>query len=164
MSQYVADIAMPGLQHVAFVRSPHAHARVGGSSTGRREVPGVVAVVTGQDLKATSAIPVATASAEGGAAGEIKLGRQQYPLSLDRVPTWESRGRVIALARGRDGRGRPRRGGGEPLPAVAVRSPRWRTGAPALDDAPKNIEHTNTIKAGDPEAAFARRTGWSSSG
>ena len=27
-SQYVGDIAMPGLQHVAFVRSPHAHARV----------------------------------------------------------------------------------------------------------------------------------------
>ena len=25
-SQYVADIAMPGLMHVAFVRSPHAHA------------------------------------------------------------------------------------------------------------------------------------------
>ena len=27
-SQYVADIAMPGLLQVAFVRSPHAHARI----------------------------------------------------------------------------------------------------------------------------------------
>jgi aerobic carbon-monoxide dehydrogenase large subunit len=27
-SQYVADIAMPGLGHVAFVRSPHARARI----------------------------------------------------------------------------------------------------------------------------------------
>ena len=33
ISQYVADIALPGLLHVAFVRSPHAHARVRGIKT-----------------------------------------------------------------------------------------------------------------------------------
>ena len=27
---YVADIRLPGLHHVAFVRSPHAHARIRG--------------------------------------------------------------------------------------------------------------------------------------
>ncbi|MBI2159450.1 MAG: hypothetical protein HYU25_03495, partial [Candidatus Rokubacteria bacterium] len=26
-SAYVTDIALPGMHHVAFVRSPHAHAR-----------------------------------------------------------------------------------------------------------------------------------------
>ena len=40
VSQYVADIAMPGMQHVAFVRSPHAHARVRGiKSAARVESP-----------------------------------------------------------------------------------------------------------------------------
>ena len=51
------------------------------------------------------------------------------------------------------------------------RCPRWRIsfaamadGAPQLfDDAPKNIEHENTIKAGDPDAAFKAPTGSSSS-
>src|SRR5215467_2423443 len=50
-SQYVSDVALPGLLHAAFVRSPHAHARVGaidGAAALRR--PGVVAVVTGRDL------------------------------------------------------------------------------------------------------------------
>jgi carbon-monoxide dehydrogenase large subunit len=48
-SQYVGDIAMPGMQHVAFVRSPHAHARVRGiKSAAAAKLPGVVAVVTGR--------------------------------------------------------------------------------------------------------------------
>ena len=64
-SQYVGDVAMPGMQHVAFVRSPHAHARIRGIKAGAAlKVPGVVAVVTGQDLKPhVSPIPVAQASA-----------------------------------------------------------------------------------------------------
>ena len=86
-SQYVGDVAMPGMQHVAFVRSPHAHARVRGIKAGAAlKVPGVVAVVTGQDLRPhVSPIPVAQASAEGGEVSEVKVGRQHYPLSVDRV-------------------------------------------------------------------------------
>ena len=161
VSQYVADIAMPGMQHVAFVRSPHAHARVRGiKHAAAAKLPGVVAVVTGQDLKAHFApIPVATASAEGGAAGEIKLGRQHYPLSLDRVRyVGEPVAAVIGLS--------PEAATDaaalvevdwEPLPAVADPFAAMADGAPQLfDDAPKNIEHTNTIKAGDPDAAFAK--------
>ena len=70
VSQYVADIAMPGMQHVAFVRSPHAHARVRGiKSAAAAKLPGVVAVVTGRDLKAHFApIPVATAASNGASA------------------------------------------------------------------------------------------------
>src|SRR5262245_37883622 len=86
-SQYVADIAMPGLAHVAFVRSPHAHARIrtiDGSAALQR--PGVLAVVTGRDLMPHCApLPIATSSAEGGEAGEAAVGRQHYPLSVDRV-------------------------------------------------------------------------------
>src|SRR5882672_11466533 len=85
VSQYIANITMPGMQHVAFVRSPHAHARVRKiKSAAAAKLPGMVAVVNGQDLKTHFApIPIATASAEDGAANEITLERQHYPLSLD---------------------------------------------------------------------------------
>jgi aerobic carbon-monoxide dehydrogenase large subunit len=49
--RFIADIELPGMLHVAFVRSPLAHARVRGISIDRaRSVPGVVAVVTGADI------------------------------------------------------------------------------------------------------------------
>ena len=51
-SAYVGDVSVPGLQYVAFVRSPHAHARVGridGSRAAAR--PGVTRVVTGEDIR-----------------------------------------------------------------------------------------------------------------
>ena len=49
--RYVDDLVLPGMLHAAFVRSPHAHARIRGidvSAALRRE--GVVAVYTAQDL------------------------------------------------------------------------------------------------------------------
>ena len=88
-SQYVADIALPGLLHVAFVRSPHAHAKIRGIDTtaaAARALPGVVAVVTGRDLMPHVApLPIAGVSAEGGGEAKSEVGRQHYPLSVDRV-------------------------------------------------------------------------------
>ena len=34
--RFVGDLTRPGLLHAAFVRSPHAHARIGGIDAGRR--------------------------------------------------------------------------------------------------------------------------------
>jgi aerobic carbon-monoxide dehydrogenase large subunit len=49
--QYVSDIALPRMVHVAFVRSPHAHARIKKIATAEaKKAPGVVAVVTGAEL------------------------------------------------------------------------------------------------------------------
>jgi carbon-monoxide dehydrogenase large subunit len=49
--RYVDDISAPGMLHVAFARSPYAHARIAGiEATAAREIPGVVAVVSGRDL------------------------------------------------------------------------------------------------------------------
>ncbi len=49
--QYVSDITLPRMVHVAFVRSPHAHARISDIDVrAARAAPGVVAVVTGADL------------------------------------------------------------------------------------------------------------------
>lgn len=51
--RYLDDIQVPGCLHACFVRSPHAHARIDGIDAERaRSLPGVVAVVTGQDLDA----------------------------------------------------------------------------------------------------------------
>jgi aerobic carbon-monoxide dehydrogenase large subunit len=50
---YVSDIVLPRMAHVVFLRSPHAHAKIGAidADTARR-VPGVIAVVTGKELSA----------------------------------------------------------------------------------------------------------------
>ena len=58
--RYVGDITLPGMLHAAFVRSPHAHARVAAIDADRaRALPGVRAVLTARDL--------------GDAAGELPI-------------------------------------------------------------------------------------------
>jgi len=48
---YTDDLKLPAMLHAAFVRSPHAHARIRRVSTSEaRNAPGVVAVFTGADL------------------------------------------------------------------------------------------------------------------
>ncbi len=55
---YTADLAPPGTLHVAFVRSPHAHAEIRGiGHSEARQMPGVVAVLTASDLAGTQPIP-----------------------------------------------------------------------------------------------------------
>ncbi|WP_026381425.1 xanthine dehydrogenase family protein molybdopterin-binding subunit [Afifella pfennigii] len=51
--RYVDDMSVPGMKHAAFVRSPHAHARVGAiNAEAARAMPGVVAVLTGAEMAA----------------------------------------------------------------------------------------------------------------
>jgi carbon-monoxide dehydrogenase large subunit len=50
--RYLDDIAVPGVRHVHFVRSPHGHARIIRlDASAARRAAGVVAVVTGADVK-----------------------------------------------------------------------------------------------------------------
>jgi carbon-monoxide dehydrogenase large subunit len=49
--QYVTDVALPRMVHVAFVRSPHAHARIAKIETAAaKKSLGVIAVITGAEL------------------------------------------------------------------------------------------------------------------
>ena len=49
--QYVSDVTLPRMAHVAFVRSPHAHARIKSiAAAAAKKSPGVIAVVTGAEL------------------------------------------------------------------------------------------------------------------
>jgi carbon-monoxide dehydrogenase large subunit len=53
---YIGDLTMPGLLHAAFVRSPHAHARIRRIDVDlARRQPGIVAVLTGRDLARVTA-------------------------------------------------------------------------------------------------------------
>src|SRR5918996_6330523 len=49
--QYFDDLTLPGMLHLEFLRSPYAHARITSIDASRaQELPGVVAVVTGELL------------------------------------------------------------------------------------------------------------------
>ena len=52
--QFIDDIAFTGLTHIAFVRSPYAHARILGiDATAALARPGVLLVLTGRDVLGT---------------------------------------------------------------------------------------------------------------
>src|SRR5882724_7571323 len=49
--RYVDDVKMVGMSYAHFIRSPHAHAKVKGiDSTEAMKMPGVIAVLTGQQI------------------------------------------------------------------------------------------------------------------
>ncbi len=50
---YVSDMVLPRMAHVVFLRSPHAHAKIMAiDADAARRVPGVIAIVTGEELAA----------------------------------------------------------------------------------------------------------------
>src|SRR5216684_4535570 len=56
--QYVDDLKLPGMTYAAFVRSPHAHARIRKIDTAAAlRHPGVVAVFTGKDMTGVNSLP-----------------------------------------------------------------------------------------------------------
>ncbi len=57
--RYLDDLRLPGMLHAAFVRSPHAHARLSRiDATLARALPGVIAVWTDADLPRFPSMPV----------------------------------------------------------------------------------------------------------
>src|SRR5882672_10029537 len=152
-SVYVTDVVLPGMLWVAFVRSPHAHAKFSKiDASAALKIPGVKQVVTGDDIrKLAKALPPASASAEGGASTGAP-GRQHWALSTDVVRhVGEAVAAVIAETdyTAHDGV-EAVQVDWEPLPAVTDVFESMKPGAPQLHaDGPKNIEHENQIKSGD---------------
>ncbi len=150
---YVANLKLPGMRHVAFVRSPHAHAnihRIDGSAALRRA--GVLAVVTGRDL-APHYEPMPMASS-----GTEEQPHTHFALSVDRVRyVGEAVAAVIAES--------PEVAEDaladvvidwEPLPAVIDLEEAIHDNAPRLfEDLPNNVGHISRNRSGDVEAAFA---------
>jgi len=159
-STYVTDVVFPGMLWVAFVRSPHAHARIGKiDATAALRVPGVKQVVTGEEIRTLAkALPPASVSAEGGASTGAP-GRQHWALSTDVV---RHAGEAVAVViadsdyAAHDG-AEAVEVDWQPLPAVTDIWKAMEPGAPQLHaDAPGNIEHKNQITGGDVDAAFGR--------
>src|SRR2546421_6327976 len=160
-SAYVGDVTVPGLHYVAFVRSPHAHARVRkiDAKTALKR-PGVVRVVTGEDPRAhVQQIPLGGPSAEGGGGAKTEAGRKHFPLSIGRVRhVGEPVAAVIATSEAAAVDGAQEVVvDWDPLPAVGDLASAMARSAPKLhEDAPGNVEHTTEIKQGDPDAAFKK--------
>ncbi|EKF41425.1 carbon-monoxide dehydrogenase large subunit, coxL-like protein [Nitratireductor indicus C115] len=94
--RYVDDIAFRNLAHVAFVRSPHAHARILSIDTqAARAVPGVIDVITGQDIRSMCQPWV-------GVLGHFPglKSAEQYPLAVD-VARWHGEPVAVVLAESR---------------------------------------------------------------
>src|SRR5882672_5305213 len=82
--QYVDDVAVANEVFVAFVRSPHAHARIDSIDAGSaKKMPGVVAVLTGADLKADGVGPLPDGEGLKRADGKSMCGAPHDALAID---------------------------------------------------------------------------------
>ncbi len=72
---YVDDITLPGMLHAAVLRSPYGHARINSIDTAAaRALPGVVAVITGEEIAAEQN-PLPCAWAAGGVQNNVNTPR-----------------------------------------------------------------------------------------
>jgi carbon-monoxide dehydrogenase large subunit len=156
---YVGDMTLPGLRHVAFVRSPYAHAKIRSiDADAARALPGVFDIVTGTDLaELIGPLPMSTAG-EGGTGGSgNNQAHSHHALTIDRVRyVGEAVAAVIADS--------PSLAADaaaevvvdwEPLPAVADLEQAAGEGAPLVfDDMSNNVQHVWRLKTDGADAAF----------
>src|SRR5512146_1436314 len=84
---YVDDVHLPGMLHLAFVRSPHPHAKISKIDTSpAMKVAGVVAVFTANDLKGMLS-PSDAAAGEGEVPDRDAEGGipERFPMATDVV-------------------------------------------------------------------------------
>src|SRR5215510_10102769 len=139
-AQYTDDFVLPGMAHLAVVRSPYAHARIKKIDVTRgRSLPGVLGVFTGQEMKDAGfgGIPCAWVVPNS----DTKTPAYP-PIAIDTV---RYVGNAVAIVVA-DDRYRARDAADavqvdyEPLPAVADAWKAAQTGAPQLhSDVPGNV-------------------------
>jgi carbon-monoxide dehydrogenase large subunit len=151
--RYVSDVTLPGLLHAAFVRSPHAHARIAAIDTRRAlEVPGVVAVLTAAELRGV-ARPLRAVSGTPGyqpcdtpilAGDKVRMVGEPVALVVaDSRYRAEDGARAVSVS-------------WEPLRPLLSIEDALADGAPAIhDEAPGNLFNRFEDRTGDVEAAFA---------
>ncbi len=149
---YVTDLDLPGMAHLAVLRSPHAHARlVAVDGEAARATPGVVAVLRAADLAGVAPLPV-LAHPPGQRQSDFPV------LPADRVRyVGQPVAAVVADTRytAQDGL-EAIRVDYDPLPAVADVAHATAPGAPRLyDEWPDNVVVSRDIGSGDPDAVLA---------
>ncbi len=147
--RYADDIAEPKRTLQAHViRSPHAHAMIGRiDARAALEIPGVAAVITGEDIRKISD-PFLVA---------VKADVPQWSLAVDRV-RYVGEPVALVLAETRyiaEDAGEAVEIEYTQLPAVIdLRAAREKTSALVHESAKSNEVHTRAFTYGDPDAAF----------
>src|SRR5256712_6321549 len=129
---YVDDVRVPGTTYAAFVRSPHAHARISRiEASAAKKLKGVLAVYTGKDLVAGGMKPIPT----GWLIANMKI-PAHYPLAVDRARYMGDAVAVVIAESPYVARDAAEllEVDYEPLPAVADPAKALERGAPAVPD------------------------------
>jgi len=166
--QYSDDISHPNQAYAVFLRSPHAHARIGNIDAARaKAMPGVLAVLTHVDYQAAGLASLPTMPVPAGALDVDDpvfkptpetpiLVTPQWPLAMDRVRfPGEPVAMVVAetVAQAHDA-AEAVEVTYDVLPAVTSASSALAEGAPVLwPQAPDNVAFDNTF--GDAQAVEA---------
>ncbi len=159
--RYVDDVALPRQTFVAFVRSPHPHARIRSvDASAARKAPGVVAVFTGADLLADGIGFFPIGAGLKNAAGKPMDAAPFYPLATD-AARFVGQAVVAVVAESRlqaEDAAEQVMVDYEELPSVISLEAATRSGAPQLwPEAPGNVAAQGEF--GDKaacDAAFAK--------
>ncbi len=153
--QYVSDVTLPRMVHVAFLRSPHAHARLKSIDAAEaKKAAGVVAVVTGAELAEVMTPWVGVLTHLKG----LKSA-PQYAIAVERA-CWQGEAVCAVVARTRaqaedacaliaiDY---------EPLPAVTDAELALNKATPVIHpELGDNLTFERALTAGDPDKGFAQ--------
>lgn len=146
---YVDDLTFPGMLHAAVLRSPHAHARIVGIDTAAaRALPGVHAVLTGQESLAHIG-PLVRFAAEEVVEHAIAVDKVRYQGEAVVAVAAESRyvaEDALALVTVSY----------EPLPASTTAAEAMADGAaPVHENLGSNVAYQHAFTFGDVDADFA---------
>ncbi len=152
--RYVADINLPRMLHLAFVRCPHAHARIVSiDGEAAKRAPGVALVATGVDVAAHCKSFITDGVAQNRPGHKVP---PQRVMALD-VAYYQGEPVVAVAAAGRaeaEDAAERIEIGWEPLPAILDGESALAAG-PLHESLSDNIAYEHNIKAGDPDDAFA---------
>ena len=151
---FVDDVQLPRMAHVAFVRSPHAHARILGIETeAAQDVPGVIAIVTGAALAKHCAPWVGILSHLEG-----MKSAPQHAMAVDRA-CWQGEPVAAVIAETREQAEDALEHveiDWERLPAVTDAETALDRDAPVIHaDLGDNLCWQRSVSVGDVDAAFA---------
>jgi aerobic carbon-monoxide dehydrogenase large subunit len=153
--KYAADFRLPGMLHAAVLRSPHPHARLGAiRAKAALALPGVVAVVTAEDLGPIGRIPVRLGQRPSATA----VACLQPPLARDKV-RYVGEPVAVVLAESRylaEDALELMEVDYDPLPTVADARRAVERGSPVLHEViAGNIVDTLATRKGDAPAVLA---------
>lgn len=169
VARFAADLQLPGMLHARLVFSPYARARITGIETrAALGVPGVVAVVTGADLRGLIKAPVNSRGRDLLADGEVRFYGQPVAAVLAESAAAAEDGRALVEVEYE-----PQEAVLDPIAAMQPDAPSvWPNGLPGEsaeaqmhatiektgeeeEPAPKNVASTVHYEGGDLERGFA---------